>query len=317
MLPYYLLKERRQQLGFEGENLENQKRIQVTASSKMVKLTDIQLRSLEDGSSSAVLYLVKSMSRPDHWYEVDVLAYTCSCPDYPIIKFCKHLCAVQTHFPSSDLASSTELDADISIDSGQRLESAVRVPQSIGLGITVNDLLVNDSGIVDTGGQPTVGDSADISESEVLRKVAEKLEHFAASFRQHGSLDQGLRVDSWLDDELALLSGARSLLPVKQKLSPRLNTWPETQAAMMPAKKTRAKRAGDEAYGACEASGKKAKKIQKTTSVSASTAAPPSAPDTVEMPILSMTCPFQPQVQAPPPKSQPNQNYYRTKTYQY
>lgn len=41
-----------------------------------------------------------SISQPGHWYEVDLRAYTCTCLDYPAICFCKHIHAVQTHFPS-------------------------------------------------------------------------------------------------------------------------------------------------------------------------------------------------------------------------
>jgi hypothetical protein len=71
------------------------------------------------------------------------------------------------------------------------------------------------------------------------------------------------RLNAWIDHELSLDATTLSLLPMKQKLSPRLNSWPETQAAMMPAKKARPKRAGDQAYGAGESSGKKAKLLPK------------------------------------------------------
>jgi len=97
--------------------------------------------------------------------------------------------------------------------------------------------------------------------SPVLRSVAEKLERFVARFRLQGTLEQAKQLDAWLDHELSLDS--TTLLPKKQKLPPRLNSWPETQAAMMPAKKTRPKRAGDQAYGAGESSGKKAKTLPK------------------------------------------------------
>ena len=33
-------------------------------------------------------------------YDVDMIAYTCTCIGYPCIQFCKHICAVQAHFPS-------------------------------------------------------------------------------------------------------------------------------------------------------------------------------------------------------------------------
>ena len=75
------------------------------------------------------------------------------------------------------------------------------------------------------------------------------------------------RLNSWLDAELkhsvtdGETTASRSLLPVKQKLSPRLNSWPETQASMMLPKKKRSKPTGDKSYGAGQASGKKAKTL--------------------------------------------------------
>jgi hypothetical protein len=113
-----------------------------------------------------------------------------------------------------------------------------------------------------------MGSELDTSEtSAVLCSVAEKFERFVARFRLHGTLEQAKRLDAWIDHELSLDATTLSLLPIKQKLSPRLNSWPETQAAMMPAKKTRPKRAGDQAYGAGESSGKKAKLLPKPVMV--------------------------------------------------
>ncbi|KAF8887878.1 hypothetical protein CPB84DRAFT_1816607 [Gymnopilus junonius] len=250
-----------------GENLENQKCIQVITSSKTIKATDIEQKCIGNNFSN-VLYSIKSSSRPEHWYEVDILAYTCSCPNYPSIKFCKHLCAVQTHYPSSDIASLNELD-DLSYDSCEQLKALEKGgPPPVGLGIA-SEGLVNNSGTVDTDYEPALDILTSASESAVL----------------HTRLDE-----------------TRSLLPVKRKLSPRLNSWPETQAAMMPAKKTCTKQASDEAYSAGEASGKKAKKNPKGM--------PSSEPQVI------LQIAFHPP-QAPPAQSQLSQSYYRPKTHLY
>ena len=100
----------------------------------------------------------------------------------------------------------------------------------------------------------------------MLRSIAEKLESFAAYFHLQGTLEQAKQIEAWIGHKLSFQTPttlSSSLLPKKQKLSPHLNSWPETQAVMMPAKKTHRKRAGNEAYGAGESSGKKVKLLQK------------------------------------------------------
>lgn len=44
------------------------------------------------------MYLVQSQSQPDLQYEVDLELYTCNCPSFPSIRFCKHICATQNIF---------------------------------------------------------------------------------------------------------------------------------------------------------------------------------------------------------------------------
>lgn len=102
VIPYYLLKERCQEIGFEGENLENQKRGKIITNSKTIKAEHVKQKFPDIGDNSRLCYVffIDSISQPGHWYEVDLRAYTCTCLDYPAICFCKHIHAVQTHFPS-------------------------------------------------------------------------------------------------------------------------------------------------------------------------------------------------------------------------
>lgn len=309
VIPYYLLKERCQKLGFEGENLENQKRAKAIDRGKAIRVDDIKQRisnldSVEDELTIMIVtWLVKSASCSDHWYEVDVLAYTCTCPDYPIISFCKHLYAVQAHYPPmpSDIVISNTLlpSADMpSLEVSPGLASA---------GAAVDTLEVVD---IDTGPELTFPTTSVNSDSALCHTVAEKLECFTARFRQLGSAEQALWINSWLDNELACENMAGSLLPVKQKLSPRLNSWPETQAAMMPPKKTRAKKRGDEAYGTGESSGKKAKMLPKLVTSAIETVIFPAVGQTG----LNMSQPVHPEVAGP---SQPSSSYYHSKTHLY
>ena len=307
VLPYYLFEERRQKLGFEGENLENQKRVAIVRNSQSITADDIKYQGLQQTDST---YLVKAASQPGHWYEANILAYTCTCPDYPVIQFCKHLHAVQTLFPQSDLTSSQQLD---NLSTGGELQvptTSNSDKRKLGLGLSVSIPGTEDSA-------SKLGSDLDTLEaSSVLCNVAEKLERFVVHFRLHGTPDQAKRLDAWIDHELSLEATTLSLLPTKQKLSPRLNSWPETQAAMMPAKKTRPKRAGDQAYGAGESSGKKAKLLPKPVAAE-------SGPLVNTHPIANSTqaqvLPANdPHIQIPAPPHPPStSNYYRPKTHLY
>ncbi|KAF8951340.1 hypothetical protein BDZ97DRAFT_1887667, partial [Flammula alnicola] len=107
-------------------------------------------------------------------------------------------------------------------------------------------------------------------------------------------------------------------LPRSQKLSPRLNSWPETRAVMMPPKKTRAKRAGDKAYGAGERSGKKAKTGASATADSADVQPQGLGITEVTIPAPAHTLPMSNiPVDAPSTLPQPTSSYYRPKTYVY
>lgn len=45
-------------------------------------------------------YTVKSQSHAKMDYGINMIAYTCTCLDYPAIRFCKHICTVKNHYPS-------------------------------------------------------------------------------------------------------------------------------------------------------------------------------------------------------------------------
>ncbi|KAK7057477.1 hypothetical protein R3P38DRAFT_2841210 [Favolaschia claudopus] len=85
VLPYYALKQRRQDLGLEGPDMEVQKRKDVMARSSSYTLDDVVW--IEDDE----IYQIKSQSDPSSVYDVDLEAYTCNCLDYPSILFCKHI----------------------------------------------------------------------------------------------------------------------------------------------------------------------------------------------------------------------------------
>lgn len=183
--------------------------------------------------SPASRFFVKSMSVPHKVYKVDVVVYSCSCPDFPSIRFCKHIFAVQRYFPSSDDETCAELES-ITADLDPPTSPAPEVPS------------------------PTPSFPLD------NQRIIQKLETLAACMRHTTAtglptLNDGDVFENFIDEKLDLFQNGSVLVPKPKKLAPHLNSWPETQAVMMPASKTRKKRVGD-AYGGGEHSGKKAKK---------------------------------------------------------
>ena len=97
--------------------------------------------------------------------------------------------------------------------------------------------------------------------TESNHETVQKLERVAARLRESVAPCFSLvNLNTALDECLAV-SGPLSdagVLPVRQKVAPNVRTWNETKK-VMPVVKTRQKRTGILAYGAGEASGKKAK----------------------------------------------------------
>ncbi|KAJ7092324.1 hypothetical protein B0H15DRAFT_905686 [Mycena belliarum] len=232
VLPYYALKQRRQELGFEGVDIEVKKRCDVMERSKVYVKDDIE--HIEDGK-----YLVKSKSTPTRIYEVDLETYTCTCLDFPLISFCKHLCAVQSFFAE---------------------------PTGPGL----SDVPIPD--IPSFADTPAPQTDCDVlapkpdTASRTAVLLAEKLERLAARLRQSkGSFPSFEELEAVVDSMMENSDdGGAMILPVSQRLPPNLKTWHHTHAAMMPGIKRRRKRVGD-AYGGGANSGNLAKK-SKTVS---------------------------------------------------
>ena len=95
LIPHYALCIARQDAGFEGPDLE------VATWLKVTRLADtISESAIQQSDNYLDVFQVQSSSDPALFYEVDLEAYTCSCPSFLRlgISFCKHICAVQNHF---------------------------------------------------------------------------------------------------------------------------------------------------------------------------------------------------------------------------
>ncbi|KAJ7348992.1 hypothetical protein DFH08DRAFT_624224, partial [Mycena albidolilacea] len=73
---YYALKQHRQELGFEGPDIEVQKQQDICKHAKIYAKIDIT--QVTSGK-----YLVPSKSITSNVYKVDLDTYTCTCLNYP------------------------------------------------------------------------------------------------------------------------------------------------------------------------------------------------------------------------------------------
>lgn len=171
-----------------------------------------------------------------------MVAYTCTCSDYPLIKYCKHMCAVQTHFPE--------------VLKLQNIDAISRYPLDTESSPAPPDLPAREactiSSVTSVGPQPCV-DSG-------IGGLLEDLERLTVRMRMTPDHQPHPNLRNAVDQELLFLGAKTKLLPSCSTIPPNKKSWPDTRDAMMPAKKTGRKRAGD-AYGGRERSSKKAKTL--------------------------------------------------------
>ncbi|KAJ7900815.1 hypothetical protein B0H13DRAFT_1622250 [Mycena leptocephala] len=229
---------RRQELGFEGPDIEVKKRQDIIKRSKVYSKEDIQ-------QITDTKFIVPSKSDPTKVYEVDIDTYTCTCLDYPLILYCKHLCAVQALFdepgtPADGPAASPHIPSLSTLN-----ESAPSVAP------TQPTLPVEPTG----PSEPTTHPFARLVEK--LERLTARLRHPRKKDSQCSSLgDLEAAVDAML-----LETDSGTVLPTAQHLAPnKSSSWAQTREAMMPGVKTKKKPAGDPSYGAGVNSGSKAKK---------------------------------------------------------
>jgi hypothetical protein len=218
--------------GFEGPDLEVKKRKDIIKRSKVYVKDNI--RQISDSK-----YLVPSQSNPSKLYEVDLDAYTCQCLDYPVISYCKHLCAVQELF-----------DEPGSPPNGIRphIQSLSPLPLPLPPSIPNNQA---PAPLTSRQNPP------------LTQLVVEKLERLTARLRRPRKKDDNLRSLPDLEatvDAMLLETDSGSVLPSVEHLQSNLSSqWGKTQRGMMPAIKIRRKPAGDPSYGAGASSGSKMK----------------------------------------------------------
>ncbi|KAK6974408.1 hypothetical protein R3P38DRAFT_2811970 [Favolaschia claudopus] len=285
VVPYYSLKQRRQKWGFEGIDIEVKKRQDITKKSQSYTVDQIEH---VEGSH----YLVQSQSKPSDAYEVDLDSYTCSCFDFPLISYCKHICAVQTLFKDD-----TPVVKDVF--------GAKSIPTPSPISESEPD-------------SPISHDSELPTFAPAPQPPKSRLERLAGRLRRPRTKESDLPSLSdfnQLLDDMLKATDTDSVLPAAQHVPTSTNEWRKTQTAMgiLPKAKTRAKKddsTRDASYGGGAKSGSKAapsKKPKKNSYV-----AQASMPTTV----VAST---QPPLTLPTPYALPNTapTYYYPNHYYY
>lgn len=243
-VPYFAAKQLRQRYGFEGPDLEISARLKIQDRAKSIPRDDI---TLIEGQEN--LFYVRSQSAPGR-YRIDIEAYTCECNGYPLISFCKHLAAVQIHFPEKGqtrpFATTFSISANLPLTPGGPLSAP-----------TLSDPVVEpcDNGLND--GNTTAIDFRDLEE---ITDLCNRLQQLAvcARFSPPQKLTPPLR-NLYLAVQDAFSEFEQPVVPLPKKIAPnQRSAWSETAKVMGAQVKTK-KRKHTDPYAGGERPGKKAK----------------------------------------------------------
>ncbi|KAF8170860.1 hypothetical protein K438DRAFT_1773536 [Mycena galopus ATCC 62051] len=204
-------------------------------------------------------FTVKSQSTPGQCYTVDLEAYTCGCPSFPEISFCKHICAVEDHFPDlvvprSLPVASQPWDEDIIASVEQSLAPTA----------------------------PTRGSSQPVpavnqEDAMLLHYIVNKLQF---TQRSKATLSQPLTTSlRALDGALAdATNGAEVLPPTVKNIASNQGTRNETEQVMGSRRKGGKKRKITDGYAGGQSSGKLAHPDARTAKKPKTAAPTPSGP---------------------------------------
>ncbi|KAJ7029405.1 hypothetical protein C8F04DRAFT_962988, partial [Mycena alexandri] len=189
---------RQQVMGFEGPDLALKHRMKVVECAELISKEDIQYNP-ESGK-----YIIRSQADPEifYGYEVDLDAYDCTCLSFPLIRFCKHICAVRNHFP----------------------EEKLDVP--VALLNTHREICSSESSSDDSEEELEEDITQNVDSDRDSRDATAPLQLNEA---QHASISDATRVLDRLSIDLA---PCISILLAKVKVAPNQHSWSETRAVM-------------------------------------------------------------------------------------
>lgn len=275
VVPYYAQKQLRQRHGFEGLNLEMKRRRDVIAAAESIPADAVHVRVFQSRPAASLkltpsspqvndaaipTFRVASQSKAGTFYDVDLDAYTCTCPSFPLISYCKHLAATERHTtPREDPTR----DIPAEEDAAQREMQAARVGVE-GLGIATDTEATTTGAPASSSTIPTQTSSASTAWEQLGTQVQAIFNRPASDYNIDPTLLAELKqtVDriASTSNAPATTSGSSSVLPKPIRIPPNILNKTETQRVLPRAKETKSsKKRHLDPYSGGERAGKRAK----------------------------------------------------------
>jgi len=195
-VPDFEIRHERKTVRLEGWDLKGKHHKQILASARNIPLDSIyQLSNTE--------FIIASQSYPGHQYLIDHSQSTCDCNDFPRIRFCKHIAAINVHFPEL-LPEPEESNSPVILECMR-----TQIPP-----------------------QSAPGSDADKKRAILLKEINALCQQLTAvSNDRTPDLDDLKSVKYSLSTAIALANRSQAL-PEKDDFNPNKKTWAETAERM-------------------------------------------------------------------------------------
>ena len=213
VIPYYMARHDRQEHGFEGPDLYSAHQSKVEALADLIVIDDIE-EVIKGG-----VYWVRSQSDPKSKYHVNIDTYTCDCDSFSLISFCKHIGAVQNHFP--------EIPTACRPNSKVFPQSTAASADDDTLSVTMDTRLPSPVTEIAPNGSNNSRDFAAVTE------ITDKLQHLAVRMclvppqLTNNLHNLGLSLDQILSESVQ-----PQVLPKRKMIAPNQHSWTETAKVM-------------------------------------------------------------------------------------
>jgi hypothetical protein len=238
VIPYYMARHDCQEHGFEGPDLYSAHRSKVEALADLIVIDNIE--EVIKGE----VYLVRSQSDPKSKYHVNIDAYTCDCDSFSLISFCKHIGAVQNHFPKIPTAchpnSKVFPQSTASAD-----DDTLSVTMDTRPSSPTTEIVPNGSNSHDFAAVMEITDK--------LQRLAVRM-HLVPPQLTNNLRNLGLSLDQILAESVQ-----PQVLPERKMIAPNQHSWTETAKVMGAPVKSKRARIHTDPFSGGERSGKKAK----------------------------------------------------------
>lgn len=237
--PYFAIRYHRNRLGFEGPTLEMRKHQDIESRGKAIPAASVIIIDEQ-------LVEVQSQTTASVKYQVTISPSTCNCPDFPLIRFCKHIYAAQLKFPQ--LKWTKTLDNTKSLESTE-VQHTDTTPNNSKLRLPTESVPITSSLL------KTAAEIARLSSSLSIHSLK-------PGASQRFDVEKLVTIESLLRDALLDSTLKQPFLPPAERLPPNKKTKTETAEAYgrkVPHEKTKRKSTNTDPYSGGERSGKKAK----------------------------------------------------------